>query len=83
MRWVLLTFLAGCAGSPASDPCRSPIETQWGTAQDDEALALIPARGGGLYVGGYTGGTLGVSNLGPAGDSRGFVRHLDGASPTP
>ncbi len=77
MRWVLLGFLAACGGGTPSDPCSSLIDVQWGTGQDDEALALIPAAGGGVYFGGYTGGTLRVSDLGPVGNSRGFVRRLD------
>ena len=76
MRSVLLIFLAACGGA-AVDPCLVPIAAQWGTARDDEALALVAARGGGAYVGGYTGGTLRLSDVGPVGDSRGYVRRID------
>ncbi len=77
MRALLLGFLAACGGAVATDPCAVPLATQWGSAEDDEALALVPARAGGVYVAGYRGGKLRVSNLGPVGDARAFVRRLD------
>jgi beta-propeller repeat-containing protein len=80
MRAFPLLFLAACSGGGAVDnPCARFVDRQWGTALDDEALALIPAQSGGVYVAGYSGGTLGSSNLGPVGDSRGFVRRLSGS----
>ncbi len=80
MRALLLVVLAACGGA-AIDPCRAKIDQQWGTAADDEALGLVASRSGPLYVTGYRAGTLGVSNLGPVGDAKGYVRKLsvDGA----
>jgi outer membrane protein assembly factor BamB len=43
MRTLVLLFLAACGGS-ATNPCAAPITLQWGTASDDEALAMVPAR---------------------------------------
>jgi hypothetical protein len=79
MRAFPLVLLAACGGGAAEDPCVSFVDRQWGTALDDEALALIPAQSGGVYVAGYSGGTLGSSDLGPGGNSRGFVRKLSGS----
>src|SRR3954468_25003659 len=74
---LLVFVLASACGSAApEDPCAPFTDRQWGTADDDEALALVPARSGGSYVAGYRRGTLRVSNIGPAGDSQAFVRKL-------
>src|SRR5919201_4621696 len=76
MRPILALFLAACGGSAINDRCSSFAGRQWGTSEDDEALALVPARSGGVYTGGFSGGRLGTDNIGPTGNSRGFVRKL-------
>jgi len=60
MRKLALLLLAACGVSqtrvPPADSCAAPLAVQWGTPGDDEVFALIPARSGGLFVAGYTGG---------------------------
>lgn len=48
-------------------------DRQWGTAKEDTVLALSTSPGG-FVAGGWTGGTLYVTNIEPSGDARGFVR---------
>jgi hypothetical protein len=50
-------------------------DQQWGTALDDEALALA-ASGDTMLVAGHRGGRLDESDIGPTGDAHGFVRAL-------
>jgi hypothetical protein len=72
--FFLLVLAVGC-GSSAVDPCSTWRDLQWGTALDDEALAVATAKDA-VLVAGHRGGRLDESNIGPTGDARGYVRAL-------
>ena len=79
MRALFLAFLAGCGGAAAVDPVRRAHRVPVG---DGGRRRGPGARSGAFGRGlrrGYTAGTLRVSNIGPVGDSRGFVRKLSAA----